>query len=856
MTSYTDFRVQGGQFWLDGAPVFIHAGELHYFRTPAEQWKHRLGLLQEAGFNAVATYIPWLWHQPEEDVIDLKGCTHPLRNLVGFLDLAAEMGFLIIARPGPYIMAETINEGIPPWVFERYPQVILVDQHGQPQPIASYLHPDFLRCVERWYGTVFTALAPRQITRGGAVILVQLDNEIGMLHWVRNLIDVNPDTLNRFANHLRGRYGDHLFGRYPVRDLAGFLEAQLTQPEPPFGAHVLADYRRFYRSYLREYAEWLWRTARAFGMEVPPVLNIHGFGRGGKTFPIGLSQLVEAMRSEGVVSATDVYPLFIGEGNFHELLLVNEMTKALQNPEQPLFSIEFQAGGAQDFSGAQTSLYELHALLSIACGMRGINHYLFFDGENHPLLSPVKRHNWGHPVRKDGSPRRHYATYPRLSRMLATYGEALALSRPKTVATVGFMLDFFMTEVNNACTQETTNVLTHQRETILFDFIARGLALTHRPFDAIELSRAELLVAKHPVLWTMMERGCDAAIQQKLLDYARAGGRLILVGRLCVEDEEGRPCTLLKDALGVECIQGGHPFVQTEIHAFEQRDIPASFVETYTGAFAEVFALDGEGGVVGFVQRLGEGLVMMLGAAFAANTLEDLDVFHQMANRVGCAPLFELSEWADVHLCEGERGSFLFVNNYREEPLETTVACAGAPLFDGQPIRLPPRRGAVLPIRWEVRPGVVIPFLPEEAIRVEEKAGQLVVHTASSSFRPSASMDERLLDVCVDVVIRFKAHDRYRSEAGAVRALKRRAPGYTDEEYQAAFSLLNWVYDQAVLAVSSHRRGPTQPPKRFAEFEDIDVQACLANLERIAPNRAQRQKKTILHWVIYWHYLR
>jgi hypothetical protein len=77
-----------------------------------------------------------------------------------------------------------------------------------------------------------------------------------------------------------------------------------------------------------------------------------------------------------------------------------------------------------------------------------------------------------------------------------------------------------------------------------------------------------------------------------------------------------------------------------------------------------------------------------------------------------------------------------------------------------------------------------------------------------------------------------------------------------DEEYRAAFSLLNRVYDQAVLAVSNHRRWPTQPPKRFAEFEDIDMQACLADLERIAPNRAQRQKKTILHWVIYWHYLR
>lgn len=851
-----DFRIQGGQFWLDGAPCFIHAGEFHYFRTPAEQWEHRLRLLQEAGFNAVATYIPWLWHQPEEGLTDLDGSTHPLRNLVGFLDLAAEMDFLIIARPGPYIMAETINEGIPPWVFENYPQIAVVDQHRHVQPLASYLHPDFLQCVEQWYAAVFAVLAPRQITRGGRMILVQLDNEMGMLHWVRNLIDVNPDTLNRFADYLRTSYAERLPDRYPVRSLVDFLEAQLTQPEAPLGARVLADYRRFYRRYLREYAQWLRNTARTFGMEVPPVLNVHGFGRGGKTFPIGLSQLVEAMRSEGMISATDVYPLSIGEGNFHELLLIYEMTKALQNPSQPLFSIEFQAGGAQDFSGAQTSLYELHALLAIACGMRGLNHYLFCDGENHPLLSPVKRHDWGHPVRKDGSTRRHYATYPRLSKMLVAYGDALVSSQPKTVATIGFLLDDFMTEVNNACTQEATDVLSYQRETILFDFIARGLALTHRPFNAVELSLAELSVAKHPVLWAMMERRCDAAIQQKLFDYVRAGGRLILVGRLCIEDEEGRPCTLLKDALGVDRTQGDHPFVQTEIHAFAHREIPASFVETYTGAFAEIFAADGEGGVVGFLQPIGEGLVMWLGATFSANTLEELDVFHQMANRMNCSPLFALSEWADVHLSEGTRGSFLFINNYREEPLETTVTCAGVPLFEGRPIRLPSRRGAVLPLHWEVQPDVVIPFLTEEVIGVEEKGEQIVVHTASGDSYTPVSTDERLLDVCADVVIRFKAHERYRSEAGALRALKRRAPGYPEEEYRTAFSLLSRVYDQAMLAVKRHRRPPMTPPNHFAAFEDIDVQICLVELDRIAPNAAQRQKKTILHWVIYWHYLR
>ena len=51
-------------------------------------------------------------------------------------------------------------------------------------------------------------LAPRQVTRGGKIMLMQLDNEMGMIQWVRNLLDINPDTLDRFAVYLRETYGE------------------------------------------------------------------------------------------------------------------------------------------------------------------------------------------------------------------------------------------------------------------------------------------------------------------------------------------------------------------------------------------------------------------------------------------------------------------------------------------------------------------------------------------------------------------------------------------------------------------------------------------------------------------------
>lgn len=728
-----------GLFWLDDRPLLLQAGEFHYFRTSPDQWEHRLGLLKAAGFNAVASYIPWRWHEPAEGHFDLDGHGHPWRNLAGFLDLASEMGLFIIARPGPYIMAETINEGIPDWVFSHYPQVACVDQHGRPQNIVSYLHPDFLACAARWLRAVLGVLAPRQITRGGPIVLVQLDNEMGMMHWVRNILDINPDTLDRFAAWLRETYGERLAERYPSADLLAVLRQGITQAQSPQAARTVEDYRRFFRDYLREYAALLLAEARRNGLEVPAVINVHGFANGGKTFPIGLSQLVEAMELPGVLTATDVYPGSIGEGNYHELLLVNEMTRALQNPQQPLFSIEFQAGGNQDFGGAQSSFFDLHARLSLSVGMRAINHYLFFDGENDPLLSPVRRHDWGHPVRKDGSLRRHYGRYPKLSPTLAAYGEALALARPQIVTAVGFRLDDFSTEVNTPASEEVARILTHQRQVILFDFIARGLALTHRPFRALELGRAMLDVTETPTLWAMSERRCEAAIQRKLVDYVRAGGHLVLVGRICLEDGDGRPCTLLRDALGLTASQSDPPFTPSHIDAFGYTDVPASFVETYRGTFDRVIAAR-QGETVGFIKALGRGQILVFGAALEANTLEDLDLVQRMALETGCPPAFTLSEWADVRLSQGERGSFLFINNYQDDPIETRIAWQGQPLCGGNAIRLPARQGAILPLDWEVVEGVILHYVTAEVRRLERRPESLTLRLAQEAFVAELSL--------------------------------------------------------------------------------------------------------------------
>jgi len=51
---------------IDGKPQFLISGEFHYFRVPKSDWEKRLKLFKEAGGNCVATYIPWILHEPVE----------------------------------------------------------------------------------------------------------------------------------------------------------------------------------------------------------------------------------------------------------------------------------------------------------------------------------------------------------------------------------------------------------------------------------------------------------------------------------------------------------------------------------------------------------------------------------------------------------------------------------------------------------------------------------------------------------------------------------------------------------------------------------------------------------------------
>ncbi|NRQ36193.1 beta-galactosidase [Nonomuraea sp. NN258] len=151
------FAVEGGSFLLDGADFRVLSGAMHYFRVRPDQWRHRLAMLRAMGLNTVETYVPWNLHEPR------RGEFQRMNELGAFLDAAAAEGLLAIVRPGPYICAEWDNGGLPSWLTGRI----------------RTRDPEYLGHVDRFFDRLLPQVAERQITRGGNVIMVQVENEYG-----------------------------------------------------------------------------------------------------------------------------------------------------------------------------------------------------------------------------------------------------------------------------------------------------------------------------------------------------------------------------------------------------------------------------------------------------------------------------------------------------------------------------------------------------------------------------------------------------------------------------------------------------------------------------------------------------
>ncbi|KDR69947.1 hypothetical protein GALMADRAFT_1351204 [Galerina marginata CBS 339.88] len=148
-------------FFINGKRIMLWGGEVHPYRMPVQSL--HLDIFQKVkamGFNTVSFYVFWGIHEPKRGTISFEG----FRDLQPFFDAAKQAGIYLMARPGPYINAETTGGGFPGWGTNV-------------AGLWRTSDTNYLSAYAAYIQAVGSQLAANQITKGGPVILVQSENE-------------------------------------------------------------------------------------------------------------------------------------------------------------------------------------------------------------------------------------------------------------------------------------------------------------------------------------------------------------------------------------------------------------------------------------------------------------------------------------------------------------------------------------------------------------------------------------------------------------------------------------------------------------------------------------------------------
>ncbi len=158
------FSLSTRDFLLDGKPMQIISGEMHPARIPAEYWQQRIRMAKAMGCNTIAAYIFWNYHETAPGVFDFQTDNH---NIGKFIRLVQEEGMWLILRPGPYVCAE--------WDFGGLPSYLL----AIPDIKVRCMDPRYTAAVERYIKTLALQVKEQQVTRGGPILMLQVENEYG-----------------------------------------------------------------------------------------------------------------------------------------------------------------------------------------------------------------------------------------------------------------------------------------------------------------------------------------------------------------------------------------------------------------------------------------------------------------------------------------------------------------------------------------------------------------------------------------------------------------------------------------------------------------------------------------------------
>jgi beta-galactosidase len=699
---------------IGGRPVFLYSGEFHYFRVPKKDWKERLTLFKQAGGNCVATYIPWMLHEPEEGRFVFGG-EDGVCDLEGFLRTAQEVGLYVIARPGPYQYSELKYGGLPAWLFERFPEILARRIDGSPVSgdAVSYLHPVFLEKVRAWFDRVCPVLARYTVANGGCIAFTQVDNELTGIQLWRGSCDFNRQTMGfgdpqgRFARFLEAKYG----GVEAVNRLYGLDCASLAQVPPavpgadpsPEGIRRGKDYFDFYLGTVAEYARTLQGMLREHGVDTPLIHNsgnpdmnayfletVRALGQG---FLLGSDHYYNLNQSWAQNNPTPQYA--------RKVFFSCEMLRLMGFPPTVL---EMPSGSASDWPPITPVDSKACYLVNLAFGMKGCNYYIFTGGPNpEGAGETTDLYDYHAPVGARGEIRPLYGVQKELGNYLR---ENAWLAESERAHDCRIALDFEYARAPKYWDGGDFPFTPPEA----WEFLIKGVLTTALCAGAspvfADLGGDDWPGGDATPVLAVSSVSMARAKQEKLVRFLKAGGKLLIAPLLPMLDENLLPCTVLADFLGSpRMLPPSGSFVRPTIAGVANVARNGVFCAAGLPADAEILGVEeSSGGAAAFsVATQGGGEAVVLGLHWHHAMREQEKMLLALLGKLGFERRVSCSSpeiWTSLRTAGGK--AVLFAMNLWTSPVRAALKVAPLPgLPEGRDFGerlLPPMTVEILPL--------------------------------------------------------------------------------------------------------------------------------------------------------------
>ena len=559
----------------------IRFGAAYYAEYHRDDVEADLDLMADAGFTVIRVgESVWSTWEPEEAVFDLDWLT-PV------LDGAHRRGIGVILGTPTY--------AVPMWLTRLYPEIAGETASGHRVGWGARQEMDFTHAAYRFHAERVIRQVVGRHRNHPAVIGFQVDNEPGLrlLH--------NHDVFQRFTDWLRRRYGtverlneewglvywSHRLSRWDdLWQPEGNVQPQYDLAWRRFQAELVTDFIGWQADLVREITGGRGFVTTCISYEQPGVDDEKLSARLDVASGNAYYEMADSLRHPSDLPRSTGPMGWVVRGPWAVANLADLMYSSKQAP----FLVTETNAGSIGFSATNQSPYDGQwrqmAWLLVARGARLVEYWHW-----HTLPFGAEAH-WGGVLPHSGIPGRAYREIARIGAELATVGDAFADATPDHDVAVLYDSDskFALSTqgpVPGGDGQFRVDPDSYRHVLAafsrgIFDAKRQQRLVRREQLHDVVPDRVPVLIV--PALFTGTDDDLD-----RLADYARAGGHLVLGPRTGYGDAEGlvrpeRAPARLAEAAG------------TWFEETSSMEVPVPVTGSLSGAgttFAEGLVLDG-----------------------------------------------------------------------------------------------------------------------------------------------------------------------------------------------------------------------------------------------------------------------